>query len=264
VAPDHPALGRRGAAQQPHGRVVQCEVRGDRPEWESITAKLEEYFGFDRVGVTLSVRTHLNPVFSERILETRGHVQRVVDARGTLLDRFPNDAEESSIPRFVKFPVESPSDWRTYREHYRFDDPTRFIPESDIETVRRAVGEGRMVSVPLLGFYGQLRNWMGIENLSLAFYDQPALVEEMVGHWAELCARQIERLPEDVPVDQVWWWRTWLSNNGSLVSPAQFRHFFQPGYRQVMDAARRRSCVLSIVDCDGNPPSSCPAGWRRV
>jgi hypothetical protein len=232
-------------------------------DMDSIAPKLEEYFGFDRVGVTLSVRTHLNPSFPEQILETRGHMQRVIDARGTLLDRYPNEAAEASIPRFVKFPIENPTDWKAYREHYRFDDPTRFIPESDIEMVRSGVRDGRMVNVSLLGFYGQLRNWMGIENLSLALYDQPGLIEEMVGHWAELCARQIERLPADLPVDQVWWWEDMASKNGPLVSPTQFERFFIPGYRRVMEAARRRGCILSIVDCDGNPAELIPC-WLEV
>ncbi|MGA2973730.1 MAG: uroporphyrinogen decarboxylase family protein [Spirochaetia bacterium] len=232
-------------------------------EMDTISPKLEEYFGLDTCGVTLSVRTHLNPCFPERVLEKRGHALFMVDARGTLLERYPNEADESSIPRFVKFPVENPADWVSYRERYRLDDPTRFIPESDIEMVRSAAGQGRMINVSLLGFYGQLRNWMGIENLSLALYDQPGLIEEMVGHWSELCARQIERLPVDVPVDQVGWWEDMASKNGPLVSPAQFRQFFTPGYRRVMEAARRRGCAFSLVDCDGNPAELVPC-WLEV
>ncbi len=120
-----------------------------------------------------------------------------------------------------------------------------------------------MVNVSLLGFYGQLRNWMGIENLSLALYDYPGMIEEMVGHWSELCARQIERLPADLPSRPVSWWEDMASKNGPLLSPEQFRRFIMPGYRRVMDAARRRGCALSIVDCDGNPAELVPC-WLEV
>src|ERR1700690_838551 len=185
-------------------------------EVDMFSPKLEEYFGFDSTGLSLSVRTHMNPCFPERVVETRGHVVVMVDARGTLLERFPNEADESSIPRFVKFPVETPADWAAYRERYRMDDPTRVVPEAEVAMVRRAVRDGRMVNVSLLGFYGQLRNWMGIENLSLALYDQPGMIEEMVSHWSELCARQIERLPADLPIDQVSWWEDMASKNGPL------------------------------------------------
>ena len=70
---------------------------------------------------------------------------------------------------------------------------------------------------------------------------------------AELCARQIEGLPEDLVIDQVNWWEDMASKNGPLVSPALFREFLQPGYRRVMAEAKRRGCALGMVDCDGNP-----------
>ena len=38
-----------------------------------------------------------------------------------------------------------------------------------------------------------------MENLSFAFYDYPDMVDDMVTHWAELCARQIEQLPSGHP-----------------------------------------------------------------
>jgi uroporphyrinogen decarboxylase len=94
---------------------------------------------------------------------------------------------------------------------------------------------------------------MGMEKLSFAFYDYPGMVRDMVTHWAELCARQIEQLPEDIPIDQVNWWEDMASKNGPLVSPELFREVLQPGYHRVMGAAQARGCVLGQVDCDGNP-----------
>ncbi len=41
--------------------------------------------------------------------------------------------------------------------------------------------------------------------------------------------------------------------NGPLVSPRVFREFLQPGYRRVMQVARRHGAVIGVVDCDGNP-----------
>jgi uroporphyrinogen decarboxylase len=37
-----------------------------------------------------------------------------------------------------------------------------------------------------------------------------------------------------------------------------FREFLQPGYRRVMEAAKKRGCALSIVDSDGNPHDLVP------
>ena len=113
------------------------------------------------------------------------------------------------------------------------------------------------------GFYGQLRNWMGFENLSLCLYDDPAMVEEMSMFWAELCAGQISKLPPDIPIDYVGWWEDMASKNGPFVSPQLFRQFFLPAYMRVMDEARKRGAPCPWWTVTGTPRSSSPCGWRR-
>ena len=82
-----------------------------------------------------------------------------------------------------------------------------------------------MISVWLVGMYAMLRSWMGMENLSFAFYDYPDMIHDMVETWAELCATQIERLPPDIPIDHVSWWEDMAGSNGPLVAPRQFPEF---------------------------------------
>ena len=94
---------------------------------------------------------------------------------------------------------------------------------------------------------------MGMENLSYAFYEQPDMVRDMAEHWGELIARQLESLPPDIRIDWFFWWEDMASKNGPLVGPIQFREFLQPAYRRVMQVAKRRGCILGMVDCDGNP-----------
>jgi len=221
---------------------------------EMFLDKLDAFFRFDR-GHRHGLRclTHMNPAYTEKILETRGDVTVMRGRDGVTAERYLNDVEESSIPRFISFPVESAADWADVKRRFRLDDTTRGYRDEEIEEARTAAAEGRMITVGFSGFYGQLRNWMGTENLSYAFYDMPELVHEMVEHWAELCAASIEALPPDIPVDYVSWWEDMAGRNGPLVSPTMFREFLQPGYHRVMEAAGRRGCVLSHVDCDGNP-----------
>ena len=171
---------------------------------------------------------------------------------GAPVDRAP-DVEESSIPHFISFPVKNRADWKSVSARYRAADPTRRFPDSQIARVRAAVADGKMITAGMAGFYSQLRNWMGFENLSLCFYDDPSLVEWMVETWADLCVEQIRRLPTDIPLDYLSWWEDMASKNGPFVSPDQFRRFFLPAYMRVMDEARKRGCALSIVDCDGDP-----------
>jgi uroporphyrinogen decarboxylase len=221
---------------------------------QMFSGKLDRFFGFDQSDhVGLNLRTHMKPVFQEEVLETKenGHVV-MRGSDGIVAERYQNESDDSSIPHYIRFPVETPEDWKAMKARFRFDEPERRIPEEEIANLRREMAT-KVVVFFQCGFYGQLRNWMGMENLSYAFYEQPAMVRDMAEHWGELIARQIESLPPDIRIDWFNWWEDMASKNGPLVGPAQFREFLQPAYRRVMQAAQRRGCILGMVDCDGNP-----------
>jgi len=220
---------------------------------EMFLRKLDDFFGFEPEGHGIPLTLSMNPEFEEEIVERKEESVIMRTADGILAERFLHDSDESSIPHFIQFPVGAPDDWQRLRERYRLDDPARVIPDDVIEGARQARAEGRSIRVFFVGFYGQLRNWMGMENLSLAFYDYPDMIRDMVEHWAGLAVGQLQQLPEDIVIDQVDWWEDMASRNGPLVSPSVFREFLQPGYRRVMIEARKRGCVLSMVDSDGNP-----------
>jgi uroporphyrinogen decarboxylase len=220
---------------------------------EMFSTKVDDFFGFEHEGWNIPRHTGMNPPFEEVVLERRSASVIMRDETGIVAERYLHDSDLSSIPRFIQFPVETPDDWARLKERYRLDDPARASQEQDVDEARQAQAKGSSISVSFTGFYGQMRHWMGMENLSYAFYDYPAMVHDMVTHWAELCARQIEQLPDDIPIDRVNWWEDMASKNGPLVSPATFRRFLQPGYRRVMSAAQARGCMLGQVDCDGNP-----------
>jgi uroporphyrinogen decarboxylase len=221
---------------------------------QMFSGKLDRFFGFDQADhVGINLRTHMKPVFQEEILEKKenGHlVMRGSD--GIVAERYQNESDESSIPHYIRFPVETSEDWKAMKERFRFDEPERKIPEEEIASLRRDMAT-KAVVVFQCGFYGQLRNWMGMENLSYAFYEQPDMVRDMAEHWGELIARQLESLPPDIRIDWFFWWEDMASKNGPLVGPIQFREFLQPAYRRVMQVAKRRGCILGMVDCDGNP-----------
>jgi hypothetical protein len=216
-------------------------------------AKLDNFFRFDTYGHNLPARTYMNPAFTEEVLERRGEITIMRDRAGVVSECYLSDVEQSSIPHFVSFPIKTPEDWPDMKRRYRLDDSIRIFSDNEIADARTACSAGKLITIGFGGFYARLRVLMGFEYLSFAFYDMPHLIHEIVEHWAEVCARQIEQLPEDIPVDWVSWWEDMAGKNGPLVSPAVFREFLQPGYRRVMDAAKKKGCVLSDVDCDGDP-----------
>lgn len=222
---------------------------------QMFSGKLDRFFGFDegfQEGVHLALQ--MNPVFAEEELEKKEDGSVVVrDSSGVVARRYQNDSDESSIPHYLRFPVETPKDWQEMKARFRHDDPVRALPTDQPARLRQAVQDGKMISFFVCGFYGQLRNWMGMEQLSTAFYDYPEMIHEMVELWAELIACQLETLPADVPIDCAFWWEDMASKNGPLCGPALFREFLQPGYQRVMQVAKKHGCTLGMVDCDGNP-----------
>ena len=150
--------------------------------------KVDQYLRHEeRHEAGLSLRWGMHPPFEEKIIERREKSVIMVDGTGCLAERYQADVDESSIPHFLKFPVQTPEDWQRLKaERYRLDDPWRVIPPAEIENVRRQAAAGCMVTVCTPGPYGALRGWLGFENLSLAFYEFPEMVQDMVSHLSAL------------------------------------------------------------------------------
>lgn len=221
---------------------------------EMFCGKLDRFLGFDELShAGIDLRFHMNPRFEEEVIERREHSVIMRDCWGCIAERYLNDVDESSIPHFIEFPIKTPDDWKAMKERYRFDDPSREIPQKEIDELAANAAKGMMVSVSPPGPYGMLRGWMGFENLSVAFYEYPDMIHDMIEHTTELTVRQIRRLPAELPIDLSNWWEDMASKNGPFVGPRMFREFLQPQYHRIMDELRKHGCVIGIVDCDGNP-----------
>jgi hypothetical protein len=231
---------------------LPAELASEKNLYDS--PKVDQFFGLDqdKQDVGCDLRLFMSPAFPEEIIEHRGPITVMRDGAGIIAEQYTSEEDQSSIPHYIRFPVETPDDWKAMKERFRLDDPARRIPPADIEAVREGQGT-KLVGAGGCGFYGQLRNWMGMENLSCAFFERSAMIHEMVEHLADLITHQLDSLPEDIFIDHMGWWEDMASKNGPLVGPDMFREFLQPGYHQVMQAVRKRGCVLGVVDCDGNP-----------
>ena len=216
--------------------------------------KLLDYFGFDQVHtVSADLKMGMNPAFEEKIIEDLGDAVLKQGADGQVAECYLQDSQNSSIPHYISFPVANADDWAAMKERFRHDDPLRRIMSEDLQETRKGIAQGKAVSIDMMGPYGRLREWMGFENLSIAFYEQPDMIHEMVEHWTDLGIQQIRALPEDIPIDRIGWWEDMACKNGPLVSPTMFREFLQPCYHRVMAEARKHGCTLGAVDSDGNP-----------
>ena len=216
--------------------------------------KLDDFLGFDKLPHDgMGINMDLNPCFEEKVIEKREHSVVSLDSTGCLAERFLNNVEESSIPHFIKFAVETPDDWARLKDRLRINDPVRNIKPETIDCLRSSAAEGRMISCRCPGPYGWLRGYMGFENLSIAFYEYPEMIHDMVDHITEMSLYQLRQLPADVPIDHSTWWEDMAGRNGPFVGPRMFRDFLQPCYHAIGLELRKHGCGIGRVDCDGNP-----------
>jgi uroporphyrinogen decarboxylase len=102
------------------------------------------------------------------------------------------------------------------------------------------------------GFFGSLRNMLGLEGLCQAFYDDPALVERMMEERAESVIRVTEEVMKHTRIDVFWYWEDMAYNHASLVDPKMYRRFALKHYRRVNDWLQGKGIRHIGLDSDGN------------
>ena len=224
-------------------------------------AEAEEHFGL--AGITLfhelPVRNGLFPPFERTVLSREGERELIRDEEGNICEVF---ARTSTIPRYVKFGLETRQDWeRLLREHL---DPESAGRIGDLgAAVRRARSEGSPVFFHAGSLYGWLRNWMGVEGLSLALLTDRPWVEEMMDHLTEMTLDLIDRAIPAQGVDLGWWWEDMCYNRGPLLSPRLFEEIMVPRYRRITRALRQHGIEINVLDCDGRIHELAP-GWLEA
>jgi uroporphyrinogen decarboxylase len=100
--------------------------------------------------------------------------------------------------------------------------------------------------------YGWLRNWMGLERLSLLVYDDPAWFEEMVTTVADCIIGTLTRVLETGGhFDACGMWEDMCYNRGPLLGVSHFKKFLVPHYRRIADLLHGHGVDVIWLDCDG-------------
>lgn len=190
------------------------------------------------------------PRFEETTVEEDEGYRVYVDADG-ILKRELATRRDTSMPQFLKFPVESREDWRGIRE--RLDPADAAARIGDVERLKQQCSDsGVPTMLPMCGAFGHPRNLLGDEGLSYLIFDDPALLDEILENWRNLYVELIRALTTIIRVDSILIWEDMCYRNGPLISPAHFRRFLLPRYIELIAAARECGVEGIIVDTDGD------------
>jgi uroporphyrinogen decarboxylase len=221
-------------------------------------ANSAEFFGMDySLGsgapslMDVDVEMMLSPSFEEIVIEDRGNREVVQQNDGV---RVLRNKVEASIPMHVGHLLIDRESWK---KHYkpRLDPtaPARY-PENWDELVKVWADPDRDFPVFLPGgsLYGKLRDWMGVEKLSLVIYDDPAWFEDMVTTVADCIIGTLTRILETGgQFEACGMWEDMCYNAGPLLSPQHFQQYLVPHYRRIADLLRKHGVDVIWVDCDG-------------
>ena len=108
------------------------------------------------------------------------------------------------------------------------------------------------------GLYRNLRQMMGTERLSTAFYRRPNLIHEILDFLADFFIEATEKALRDVEVDAFIFNEDFACKSGPLVSPKLFTEFLQPRYELIVNHLRKHGIKVIELDSDGNTEALIP------
>lgn len=235
------------------------------PQWRSeglpekyTQRDIREYFGLDSSlgggepgdwGV--GVHSDLYPWFTSEILDDGGDVYTEMQGDGVVVRK---QRSSVSIPMHVRHTLVDRQSWK---EHYlpKLDPahPGRFPADWDRRTrIWTDANRDHPVFLPGGSLFGRLRDWMGVENISMVLYDDPAWFEEIVSTKADLIIGILTRILETGgKFEAAGMWEDMCYSGGPLLSPQHFKQFLVPHYKRITSLLHKHGVDVVWVDCDG-------------
>jgi len=216
----------------------------------------EDFFKLDKREF-VNIAVHLMPYFESQVIEEDERVIIYRDGNGIKRKALKEGTVRGTRPsmdQYIDFPVKNMADFQEMKKRYNSKAPERYPQDWD-ERVKN--WKARDCPLCLLtngtfGFYSTPRTWMGTENLSLAFYDQPELIHEMMDFLADFIIDVTKRAVEEMDIDYFNFFEDLACKSGPLISPQIFREFMLPRYKRVIDFLNRHGIKIIWVDSDGN------------
>ncbi|MFH2069425.1 MAG: uroporphyrinogen decarboxylase family protein [Candidatus Omnitrophota bacterium] len=243
-----------------YGDYLYYEATQKRWEKEGLPKDLNReelfnYFGMDHIdiwdGQKFPVNNGIIPYFESSVVEETDVYTVTKDRCGVTVKVLKN-VPPPAMPQFISYPVTDRNTWAEYKKRLNPETPGR-LPGNLLEIGASSATRTTPLCAWFGGTYGYIRDWMGVENASYLFYDDPGLVEEMIEHltyFYETLAKKI--FDAGVQVDAVMFWEDMAYKTGSLISPEKYRKYCLRFYKVMVDLVRKNGVKVIMLDSDGN------------
>jgi len=213
----------------------------------------EEYFEIGDFRHTADVpNMDMIPLYEEKVVE---ETDRYIVSIGKDGIKSKNlKSSEEFMPQWLEYPVKNREDFRKLKQRYDAETLGRYpIPELWEQKVKAWRKRNYPLCPPSVhGAYWTLRQWMDTKNLSLAFYDQPLLIHEMIDFLTDFIIKVLQKAVEEIDFDFFNFPEDFAYKGAPLISPRHFRQFLLPFYKRVTEFLGSHGIKIFIVDSDGN------------
>lgn len=224
--------------------------------WDWFTG--EEYFGMDPKEF-IPVNYGMLPGFEPEVLETTEEYEVVRHGNGVVTKALRAGTVHGgrmSMDQYLSFPVTNLADFRALMTRYdatrqgRYPAQWRKLMLPRWKARDHVLVLGRNCSI--LGFYWRAREWMGTENLSYAWFEQPDLMHEMMAFIADFTIEVSRPILEETAPDYVAINEDMSMKTGPLLNPAHYIEYIQPHMRRVVEFFKSHGVRYVMVDTDGD------------
>jgi uroporphyrinogen decarboxylase len=232
-----------------------------RRESQNPELSLQQELDFDLSFAIPSLEAGIFPQFERQILEETAEfiVQR--DGRGIVMR---NRRDGGSMPEFLDYPVKTPADWAKLKNERLQFAPQRVNQDWPAFRQRLAqTGEAVQVGWFPYGVFGTVRDLMGVEQMLVGFYDEPAMLRDMMEHLTGLWLSLWQCVAAEVQIDHIHIWEDMAGRQGSLISPAMVESFMMPCYDRIAEFAKKAGIRIISVDTDGDCAQLVPVMARH-
>lgn len=233
---------------------LSYNTMGDNsPGDQSIMKKL----GFDfNWNSCIGGRVLLSPNFDTEILQTMEDGSRIIrDSLGLICKEKPGTV---SIPSEIGTSLTNRQAWE---ELYlpKLQMSAQRVPKSMFSGLAELSEREIPLGIHAGSLMGNMRNILGVEQLSYLWADDPELYEEIVDTLCGLCFNCTKlALESGVSFDYAHFWEDICFKNGPLVSPSVFEELVGPWYKKITDLCKSYGIDIVSLDCDGKIDSLIP------
>ncbi len=214
-------------------------------------------FAWPRPGEGFYVNERMIPQFEEKVVEERERTLVVQDWKGNVCEISKEYSLEYLVNpidfvtrRWLKCPVGNRDEWEQMKERYDPEDASRLPADAGAKAQRLREREFPLgMSFP--GPFWQLREWMGFENLCMAFHDETDMVRDMIAFWSDFIDRLLERAFEYIQPDYIRINEDMAYKGFAMISPGMVHEFILPVWQRWGRRVKEAGCPVYGVDSDG-------------